>query len=117
MSNDNDIIIDEIAEELETTSEAVQDALDSNRIKDHEYPIIHYLVSEGETLDRAIEQCENVTCYADQSLEDVARDLVAEGVFGSVDDTLSCYIDFERLARDLSVDGYVETDYGVFKWD
>jgi antirestriction protein len=117
MSNNNDKIITEIAEELKTTSEAVQDMLDDNCIKDYEYPVIHYLASELVTLDSAIEQRENVTYYADQTLEEVARELVAEGIYGSVDDILFAYIDFEHLARDLSMEGYVETDYGVFKWD
>jgi antirestriction protein len=117
MSDLNDKIIAEIAEELETTSEAVQDMLDDNCIKDYEYPVIHYLASEGETLDCAIEQRENVAYYADQTLKDVAEEMVAEGIFGSVDDSLFFYIDFEKLARDLRLDGYIETQYGVFKWD
>jgi hypothetical protein len=116
MSNDNDKIITEIAEELETTSEAVQDMLDDSCIKGHEYPIIHYLVSEGETLDRAIEQRKSVDCYIDKTLEGVAEYMVAEGWYGSVDDSLFFYIDFKALAKDLKLSGYIETQYGVFKW-
>ena len=48
------------------------------------------------------------------SLEDVASELVEEGIFGDLTDTIKGYIDFEKLARDLSIDGYYQTDEGTF---
>jgi hypothetical protein len=115
MSNNNDKIITEIAEELRTTPEPVQDVLDDNCIKSYEYPIIHYLVIEGESLEGAIELRENVTYYADRTLKEVAKEMVADGVYGSVADSLFAYIDFEKIRRILIVEGYIETYYGVFK--
>ena len=47
--------------------------------------------------------------YHNKSLEDVAMELVDEAISM---DWLMNYIDFNRLARDLKVDGYDETE----KW-
>lgn len=48
------------------------------------------------------------------NFEDVAYDLVEESVFGGLSDTIKGYLDYAKFARDLSVDGYHETDNGTF---
>ena len=64
--------------------------------------------------EEAMERYEDVVYYQSMKLEDVASELIEEGVFGELTDTIKGYIDYEKLARDLSVDGYYETDTGTF---
>src|SRR6056300_714980 len=52
--------------------------------------------------------------YEDMCLEEVARILVKEGRFGEVSDSICFYIDFKKIAEDLSCCGYDQTDKGVF---
>lgn len=49
------------------------------------------------------------------TLEDLAYELVEEGCFGNVDDSIRCYIDYEAIGRDLGFDGYTETNKGVIR--
>ncbi|MDD3263401.1 MAG: antirestriction protein ArdA [Candidatus Nanoarchaeia archaeon] len=50
--------------------------------------------------------------YANSDLEEVAEELVDEGLFGEVSDNLKCYIDYEAIGKDLGHDGYIETENG-----
>ena len=52
--------------------------------------------------------------YAGQSLEDVAEEIVNDCYFTKdTPDILTRYFDYKAFARDLSFDGYTETNYGV----
>lgn len=65
--------------------------------------------------EEALRQYEDVTYYPDMSVEDVAQELVEEGVFGNIADNIKCYLDFEAIARDLEIDGYHhESSKGTF---
>ncbi len=75
---------------------------------------VNYLLSRGCTIEEALRRYEDVIFYPGMTLEDVAYELVAEGVFGNVSERLLSYIDYEKLAQDLSIDGYEETEEGVF---
>lgn len=68
----------------------------------------------GYDRDEALEHYEEVVYYKGMTLEDVAYELVEEGIFGDLADTIKGYIDYQKLARDLSIDGYCETDKGTF---
>ena len=59
---------------------------------------------------------EDVILYVDESLGDVAYSLVEDGCFGEIPESLGNYIDYEAIARDLSYDGYIQTDQGVFHY-
>ena len=54
----------------------------------------------------------NLTFYEGYTMEDLAEELVEEGVFGDIPESIACYIDYEAIARDLSFD-YTETSKGV----
>ena len=73
--------------------------------------LIHVI---GCTRKEALDKYEDVIFYPDITLEDVAIELVEEGIFGSLADTIKGYIDYEKLARDLSIGGYHETENGTF---
>lgn len=55
--------------------------------------------------------------YPDMTLADVAEELVSEGMFGAVSDMLMPYVDYEAIARDLKLEGYVEVTNGVIVID
>ena len=49
-----------------------------------------------------------LTLYADVSLNDLALQFVDDGLYGEIPPSLMHYIDYDAIARDLSLD-YVET--------
>lgn len=68
--------------------------------------------SFAEAMERQQRGC--FTFYPDQELEDVAYDLVNDCYFTKdVPDILTRYFDYAAFARDLSCDGYTETEFGV----
>lgn len=71
------------------------------------------LEAETSDLSAALEIAESgdVQFYDSMTLEELAEEFVEEGLFST--ETLLRYIDFEKLGRDLSFDGYTETDAGV----
>ena len=83
-------------------------------LDDHERLCVAFLLSEGYEWQHAMDHHEDVILYAEESLEDTAYSLVEDGCFGSVGDGLSIYIDYAAVARDLSLDGYVQRAEGVF---
>ncbi len=83
-------------------------------LEGHERASVSFLLSEGYDFNYAIENHEDVINYPEQRLKDVAYSLVEEGCFGEVPESLSHYIDYEAIARDLSIDGYTEMTEGVF---
>jgi antirestriction protein len=47
-------------------------------------------------------------------MEDFAYDLVEQGAFGEIPDSIANYLDYEKIARDLSYD-YWEEDGHIFR--
>jgi len=99
---DNVWELNRFAEQLEALDEHDQERL------------IYLIESIGYKRQEALEHIEDVTYYKDMTLEDVAEELVEEGCFGNIAENIKCYIDFERIGRDLSCDGYHETNKGTF---
>ena len=93
--------LNETAEELE--------ALDEYDIKKLEA----ILEADGGSLEDALEKMDDYIFYSGQSLEDVAYEMIDEGVFGDIPDSIINYIDISAIARDLDYDGYTETENGV----
>ncbi len=85
-------------------------------LDEHEKLCVAFLLSEGHDWNFSIDNHEDVILYASERLEKVAYSLVDEGCFGPVGDGLSNYIDYAAIARDLSYDGYVQRDEGVFHY-
>ena len=71
------------------------------------------LEADGESLENALDNMDDYIFYANQSLEDVASEMIDEGVFGDIPDSIINYIDISAIARDLGYDGYTETENGV----
>lgn len=71
-----------------------------------------YMDETGESLDEAIEHYEyNSVWYDGMTLEEVAEEFVDNTE--NLSEFARRYFDYEALARDLCIDGYVEYDGGV----
>ena len=74
--------------------------------------LLAYMDVTGEELDTAIDNYEERSSfYPNQTLEDVAYDLVNDCY--NLPEIALRYFDYEAFARDLGYDGYTETDDGV----
>ena len=51
--------------------------------------------------------------YSCMTIEQVAEEMVYDGCFGEIPEAIAYYIDYEKLATALSIDGYCETSQGV----
>ena len=68
----------------------------------------------SDNINEAIENADRCTLYSEcETLEDLAAELVEEGCFGNIPESIRNYIDYEAIARDLGFEGYCETTYGV----
>ena len=71
-----------------------------------------YMDETGESLDEAIDRYEdNSVWYDGMTLEEVAEEFVDETE--NLSEFARRYFDYEALAHDLRIDGYVEYDGGV----
>jgi len=100
--HDNLSELNEFCEELE-------------RLHDTEQACVLFLIAEiGCTRDGALRDYQDVIFYEGMTLTQVAEEFVDDGLFGDVSDNLKMYIDYGAVGRDLEMDGYHETDKGVF---
>ena len=75
-----------------------------------------YLVGEGYDWDYALEHYADVTFYQGADLRAVAEEMLDEGCFGEISETIRVFIDIDQVAHALGIDGYVETDKGTFHY-
>jgi len=69
-------------------------------------------------IDEVLELMESdgLELYENQEVDDIAEWFVDEGWFGDVSDKLLMYIDYEKLGRDILMDGnYHETKNGILE--
>lgn len=59
-----------------------------------------------EEVVRLLENGDYTAYLGVDNLHDVAAEMIVEGYFGSVPPTLSRYINYEKIARDLQIDGW-----------
>ena len=84
-------------------------------LNDNDREIVEALLSEGYSLDDAIDKEDDCIVYSDcNDMEDVARQYIEEtGLLNSVPENLRDYFDFEAYGRDMSFEGqYVFTKEG-----
>jgi len=104
-------------EEYDNLSELNSFAEKLSELGEYEQEKVIYLTETiGYTREESLEKHEDVMFYKDMTLEDVARELVEEGIFGDIADNIKCYLDYESIARDLSMDSYHETSKGTFQY-
>ena len=86
------------------------DALDEYGQDKAEYLLNTIGLKREEILDNL----DDVEYYPELTLEDLAEEFVDDGIFGDIPESIKPYIDYEKIGRDLSFDGYHETSKGVF---
>lgn len=95
--------INELAEALETVEHYAEEA-----------KLESYIEATGSSLKEALENLDDAIFYPGYTLEEVAMEYVSECIFTKdTPEILTRYFDYEAFARDLSFDGYYETDNGV----
>lgn len=100
----------------ETDFNILCDVLDSGDIDHYDInKVFAIMESTGDSLEEAVNRREAYEFYDVSTLEDLAEELVDDGVWGDVNDTLKGYIDFEKLGNDLEYDGYEETNFGIIR--
>jgi len=63
---------------------------------------VFFLIEEYDmTPDKALKHYEEVTVYTNATMDDVVEELIEEGVFGKVPESIKPYIDYEALKDDL----------------
>ncbi|MDE6020813.1 MAG: antirestriction protein ArdA [Ruminococcus sp.] len=100
----------------ETDFNILCDNLDSGDIDHYDINKVFAIVEHtGDSIEEAINRREAYEFYDVDTLEDLAEQLVDDGIWGNVNDTLKGYINFERLGNDLEYDGYEETNFGIIR--
>lgn len=83
-------------------------------LDDDDIKVINAIIeATGDDLEYAIEHKDDSIYYRDMTMEDVAAELVEEGLFGEIPESIRDYIDYEAIARDLEIDSYYKVDGGV----
>lgn len=85
-----------------------------DELQEHDVKRLIYLLGDGMPVGEALENYDDVIFYEGMKLTDVAQELVEEGCFGDIPESIANYIDYKSIARDLRLDGYEETSEGVF---
>ena len=102
-------------EEFENLTELNEFVENLEELNEHDQEKVIYLINcIGYKRPDALERFEDVIYYQGMTLEEVAEEIVEDGMLGKLSDTVKGYLDFEKIARDLSFDGYHETTKGTF---
>lgn len=75
---------------------------------------LYLIEAVGLSREEALENQERVQVWQNSNLEDVAYNLVEEGAFGRIPSPIINYIDYEKIIRDLRMDGYYYDGKHVF---
>lgn len=73
-----------------------------------------YLEAYSNNLRKALDDYDSTTFYYDMSMDEVAEEIVRDCY--DLPEFALRYFDYDAFARDLSFDGYTETDHGVITW-
>lgn len=98
----NPSLLNTMAQELES--------LESQELKKYAY-----LVNQvGYSHDAAISNLDDWDIYENMTMIELAEQFIDEGLFGTIPDSIINYIDYERIARDLSMD-YSEYNGDIYR--
>ena len=83
-----------------------------NSLNDIEIKLLSAYINEtGGNLMETIEKVKDSDIYYfEGNMEDWAYEMVEEGLFGEINERIINYIDYEKLARDISMDGYIYSE-------
>ncbi len=102
-------------EEFENLSELNNFVQRLSELYEHDQEKVIYLINcNCYKRPEALERYADVIYYEKMTLEEVAEEMVEDGMLGNLSDAVKGYLDFEKIARDLSFNGYHETNQGTF---
>lgn len=97
-------------------ADEVQDELDD--LEEYEQIIVEqYLKYVQDDLEAVLNKLSSKSIWLreENSLEDLIRELGAEGFWGDSFEALEDYLDYDKLANDLMSAGFIECDFGVLE--
>jgi len=100
---DNLETLNDIAEKMENLS-----SYDMKKFK--------ALMSEGYDFEYSFDNYEDVEIYEKTTINELAEQFVEEGLFGDIPKALINYIDYDAIARDLSMD-YTEFENDIVRFN
>jgi len=100
---DSPYVLNKIAGELEI-------------LEHHQLECYRYLREQGYEHEYAMENIEDVFYYEQMNLEQVVDELIEQEYWGHIPDELQWYLDIDKMKRTLEINGYHETDTGVFHY-
>jgi len=74
------------------------------------------LMSEGYDFEYCFNNYEDVEIYEETTINELAEQFVEEGLFGNIPKSLINYIDYDAIARDLSMD-YTEVENDIVRFN
>jgi len=74
------------------------------------------LMSEGYDFEYSFNNYEDVEIYEETTINELAEQFVEEGLFGEIPKALINYIDYDAIARDLSMD-YTEIENDIVRFN
>ena len=95
--------LNEIAEKMESLN-----SLDIKKFK--------ALMEEGYDFEYSFNNYEDVEIYEEMNMNELAEQFVEDGLFGDIPKALINYIDYDAIARDLSMD-YTEIDSDIVRFN
>jgi len=95
--------LNEIAEKMETL-----DSSDTKKFK--------ALIQEGYDFEYSFNNYEDVEIYEEINMNELAEQFVEDGLFGDIPKSIINYIDYDAIARDLSMD-YTEIENDIVRFN
>lgn len=97
-------------ENIFTLNERVEEI--NNLNEDEQTAVVAVITATGCDVDEALRIVKDdaYQLYFCDSLIELAEEFVDEGLFGDIPDSIKAYIDYEKIARDLEIDGYVAVE-------
>lgn len=88
--------------------EKLKDTYESyDNLDDNERECLAYMTGYlGMKFEEAIDRVEDVIVYDIDNYEDLAYEFVQEGLYGDIPESISFYLDYEKMGRDLDIEGY-----------
>jgi len=94
---------------------AACESIQDDCILENAQKIISYFGFSG--IEDLADHRDDIICHSADSMEDLAAELVDEGVFGEIPDRLAGYINYAAIARDLEIEGnFMEISGGIIEY-
>jgi len=94
--------------EYDSLAELNEFAEQFDYLNEHEQDAICYLLDYGHTREQALDQYDEVQIYQDMNLKELAEEMVDNGNYGDIPESIKYHIDYESIAQELENQGWNE---------